>query len=82
MDTLLSRITIDPAVCHGKPCVRGLRYPVETLLELLSSGMTTDEILADYEDLERDDLLAVLAFATRRPSSRGRPNEPPLAVTD
>ena len=65
MDTLLSRITIDPAVCHGKPCVRGLRYPVETLLELLSAGMTVDEILADYEDLERDDLLAVLAFAAR-----------------
>src|SRR5438552_338587 len=65
MDTLLSRITIDPAVCHGKPCVRGPRYPVETLLELLSSGMTADEILADYEDLERDDLLAVLAFAAR-----------------
>lgn len=63
MKTLLSRITIDPAICHGKPCVRGLRYPVETLLELLSSGMTIDEILADYEDLERDDLLAVLAFA-------------------
>lgn len=65
MDTLLSRITIDPAVCHGKPCVRGLRYPVEMLLELLSSGMTTEEILSDYEDLERADLLAVLAFAAR-----------------
>ncbi|MGL4551715.1 MAG: DUF433 domain-containing protein [Gemmataceae bacterium] len=65
MDALFSRITIDPAVCHGKPCVRGLRYPVETLLELLSSGMTHDEILADYEDLERDDLLAVLAYAAR-----------------
>jgi uncharacterized protein (DUF433 family) len=65
MDPLLSRITIDPTVCHGKPCVRGLRYPVETLLELLSAGMTHDEILADYEDLERDDLLAVLAFAAR-----------------
>ena len=65
MNTLLSRITIDPAVCHGKPCVRGLRYPVETLLELLSSGMTFDEILADYEDLEREDLLAILAFAAR-----------------
>ena len=63
MDPLLSRITIDPAVCHGKPCVRGLRYPVEMLLELFSSGMTIDEILADYEDLERDDLLGVLAFA-------------------
>ena len=70
MDPLLSRITIDPAVCHGKPCVRGLRYPVETLLELLSSGMTIDEILADYEDLERDDLLAVLAFAARLARSR------------
>lgn len=65
MDPLLSRITIDPAICHGKPCVRGLRYPVETLLELLSSGMTFDEILADYDDLERDDLLATLAFAAR-----------------
>ena len=63
MDTLLARITIDPAICHGKPCVRGLRYPVETLLELLRSGMTLDEILADYEDLEREDLLAVLAYA-------------------
>jgi uncharacterized protein (DUF433 family) len=70
MDTLLSRITIDPAVCHGKPCVRGLRYPVETLLELLSSGMTIDEILADYEDLERDDLLAVLAFAAQLARTR------------
>jgi len=65
MDALLSRITIDAAVCHGKPCVRGLRYPVETLLELLSSGMTFDEILADYADLDREDLLAVLAFAAR-----------------
>lgn len=63
MTPLLSRITIDPAICHGKPCIRGLRYPVEVVLELLSSGMTFDEILADYEDLEREDLLAVLAFA-------------------
>jgi uncharacterized protein (DUF433 family) len=65
MNTLLSRITIDPAICHGKPCIRGLRYPVEVVLELLSSGMTFDEVLADYEDLEREDLLAVLAFAAR-----------------
>lgn len=70
MNTLLSRITMDPAVCHGKPCVRGLRYPVETLLELLSSGMTIDEILADYQDLERDDILAVLAFAARLARTR------------
>ena len=70
MDTLLSRITIDPEICHGKPCVRGLRYPAETLLELLSSGMTIDEILADYADLERDDLLAVLAFAAQLARTR------------
>lgn len=59
------RITIDPRICHGKPVVRSLRYPVESLLELMSGGMTIDEILADYEDLERGDLLAVLAYATR-----------------
>jgi uncharacterized protein (DUF433 family) len=70
MDTLLSRITIDPGICHGKPCIRGLRYPVETLLELLSSGMTIDEILADYEDLERDDILAALAYAARLARTR------------
>ena len=70
MDPLLSRITIDAAICHGKPCIRGLRYPVETLLELLSSGMSIDDILADYEDLERDDLLAALAFATRLARTR------------
>lgn len=74
MDALLSRITIDPAVCHGKPCVRGLRYPVETLLELLSAGMTVDEILVDYEDLERDDLFAVLAFADANGLGRDRLN--------
>ena len=56
--SLLDRITIDPDICHGKPCIRGLRYPVEFLLELLNSGMTHDEILADYEDLEEADLLA------------------------
>lgn len=65
MPDLLERITIDPALCHGKPTIRGLRYPVETILELLSAGMSTEEILADYEDLERDDILAALAFATR-----------------
>ena len=65
MATLLDRITINPEICHGKPTIRGLRYPVETILELLSSGMTLEEILADYEDLEREDILAVLAFAAR-----------------
>ena len=62
---LHDRITIDPDICHGKPTIRGLRYPVETILELLSGGMTMEEILADYEDLEREDILAVLTYATR-----------------
>lgn len=62
---LTNRITINPDICHGKPTIRGLRYPVEMILELLSSDMTIEEILADYEDLERDDILAVLNFATR-----------------
>ncbi|HEX6800503.1 MAG TPA: DUF433 domain-containing protein [Ktedonobacterales bacterium] len=65
MAELLERITMDPDINHGKPVIRGLRYPVEMLLELMSAGMTLDEILADYEDLERDDLLAALAFAAR-----------------
>jgi uncharacterized protein (DUF433 family) len=60
-----NRITIDPLLCHGKPCIRGMRYPVENVLEWLASGMTTEEILADYEDLEREDILAALSFAAR-----------------
>ncbi len=58
----LDRITSDPAVCHGQPTVRGLRYTVESLLELLASGMTIDDVLEDHPDLERDDLSAVLEF--------------------
>lgn len=62
---VLQRITLNPEICHGKPCIRNLRYPIEVILELLSAGMSSDEILADYEDLESEDILAVLAFATR-----------------
>ncbi len=66
MTALLSaRITIDPSICHGKPCIRGLRYPVENILEWLSAGMSVDEILADYEDLEREDIMAALTFASQ-----------------
>jgi uncharacterized protein (DUF433 family) len=52
-------------ICHGKPVIRGLRYPVQTLLELLSAGMTFDDILSDYPDLEQQDLLAALSFAAK-----------------
>lgn len=62
---MLERITIDPAICHGKPCIRGLRYPVGTVLEWLASGMSMEDILADYKDLERADIQAALAYAAR-----------------
>lgn len=65
MEKLIERITINPEVCHGKLTVRGLRYPVENLLELLASGMTHDEILEDYPDLDNKDLLAVLEYASK-----------------
>ncbi len=63
MSSFRDRITIDPAICHGQPTVRGLRYPAQMILELLSAGMSHEEILADYEDLEREDILAVLEYA-------------------
>ncbi len=62
---LLERITVNPNICHGKPTIRGLRYPVESMLELMASGMTFAEILEDYEDLELLDLRACLVYAAR-----------------
>ncbi|HEY9723030.1 MAG TPA: DUF433 domain-containing protein [Oscillatoriaceae cyanobacterium] len=64
-EALLSRITTDPEICHGKPILRGLRYPVDWLLDLLGSGMTYDEILADYPDLEQADIQAALVYAAK-----------------
>ncbi len=61
--SLQERITIDPNICHGKPTIRGLRYPVETILELMASGMTNEDILSDYPDLEIEDIYAVIQFA-------------------
>ena len=71
---LLTRITISPQICHGKPCIRQLRYPVDMILELLSSDMTAEEILADYGDLEQDDIDAVFAFAARQDGSASTEN--------
>jgi uncharacterized protein (DUF433 family) len=59
------RITIDPDICHGKPCIRGLRYPVGNLLELLAGGMSVEQVLEDYQDLQREDVLAALSYAAR-----------------
>lgn len=60
---LISRVTVDPEVCHGKPCIRGMRWPVEVILDMLGSGMTIDEILSDHPELEREDIFASLQFA-------------------
>jgi len=62
---LLARITSDPDICHGKPVVRGMRYPVVHILELLASDMTEQDILEDYQDLEKEDLKACLLFAAK-----------------
>lgn len=63
--SLLSRITISPEICHGKPTIRGLRYTVEGILELLSAGDTIEDILSEFPDLTSEDVLACLAYATQ-----------------
>jgi uncharacterized protein (DUF433 family) len=63
MEKLLNRITINTDICHGKPTIRNMRYPVELILDLLSSGMSVAEIIDDYPALEEDDIKACLAFA-------------------
>jgi len=64
-EDLLKRITMNPEICFGKPTIRNMRYPVELILELLSAGMTTQEILDDYPSLTEEDIQACLVFATR-----------------
>lgn len=59
----LERITIDPGICHGKPCIRGMRWPVEVIIDMLGSGMSISEILEDHPELEREDILAGLNYA-------------------
>lgn len=65
MNDILQRITIDEKICHGKPCVRGMRYPVEFILELLASGMSIEQIINDYPDLEVDDIKACIMYANQ-----------------
>ena len=62
-ENLLSRITVSPDICHGKPCVRGLRYPVEALLEYLAGGDSVESLLKEFSDLEREDILACHEFS-------------------
>ena len=71
MSELLKRITVDPAICHGKPVIRGLRYPVEAMLEYLAAGDTVEELLTEFPDLEREDFLACIEFANRALKVKG-----------
>jgi uncharacterized protein (DUF433 family) len=63
---LLKRITVEPGKCGGRPCIRGMRMRVTDVLELLSAGASYEEILADYPDLEREDILASIEYAARQ----------------
>lgn len=61
-EELLRRVTIDSSICHGKPCIRGMRWPVEVILDMLSSGMSQEQILSEHSELEKEDFLAVFHF--------------------
>ena len=63
-DNLLKRITIDPEVCHGKPTIRGMRYPVDSILEYLAAGDSIEDILSEFTDLERENILACFAYSS------------------
>ena len=66
----LERITLNPAICHGKPCIREMRWPVEVVLDMLGSGMSPAEIMEDHPELEPEDFTACLYFAKLLMSGR------------
>ena len=70
MNPLLERISIDPNVCFGKPCIRGTRIWVSLILDFLASGMTIEEVLAEYPHLEREDILAAIAYGAEMSRER------------
>ncbi len=70
MNDLLNRICIDPRICGGKPCIRGTRIWVSLMLDFLASGSTMEEILAQYPQLRREDLLAALAYGAEMSRER------------
>ena len=69
----LNRITFNPEVMGGKPCIRGMRVTVGTIVGLVASGKTVDEVLADYPYLEREDILEALSYAAWRAGEREVP---------
>ncbi|MCP4165224.1 MAG: DUF433 domain-containing protein [Chloroflexi bacterium] len=70
MNPLLERISIDPNVCFGKPCIKGTRIWVSLLLDFMASGMTVEEILMEYPQLEADDILAAIAYGAEMSRER------------
>ncbi len=62
---LIQRITLNSEICHGRPTIRNTRYTVDLILDLLSAGMTSQEIIDDYPALENDDIKACLSFASQ-----------------
>lgn len=70
MEKLSNIITVDSSICHGKPCIRGMRWPVEVILDMLSSGMSIEMILEDHPELTKDDIMASLQFAKVLASSK------------
>jgi len=69
-ETLLERISIDPAVCHGKPCIRGHRIWVTLILDFLASGTSIEELLAEYPGLQKEDILACIAYGAEMSRQR------------
>lgn len=69
-EDLLQRISIDPNVCGGKPCIRGHRIWVSLILDFLASGMTTEQVLAEYPQLAAEDIQACLAYASEMTRER------------
>lgn len=63
MENLIKRITTNPEICHGKPCIRGMRWPVEVILDMLGSGMSIEEILEEHQELEKADIMACIQLA-------------------
>ncbi len=68
--TLLSRITVNPDICHGKPCIRGHRIPAALILGFLATGTTIEEILVNYPDLKKEDILACIAYGAEMSRDR------------
>lgn len=63
MSALLERITVDADICHGKACIRHMRWPVEVIIDLIASGMSFDDIINDHPELEKEDIVASLSYA-------------------